>query len=151
MIFIHRNLWLSIVLALPSVIVLYLLTNISYFTVMNKAALLSSNAVAVVCRCLVTNNNRMIRIDLTFKTWGHAVLGPVVRILPIFISISALGSANASLFGAARYCMVSAQYGYLPEVFACIHKKRLTPISGVVFEVINFDGHHSIKQSSQFI
>ena len=43
-----RNLWLSIVLALPSVIVLYLLTNISYFTVMSKEELLSSSAVAVV-------------------------------------------------------------------------------------------------------
>ncbi|CAF3922686.1 unnamed protein product [Adineta steineri] len=109
-----RNLWLSIVLALPSVMILYLLTNISYFTVMNKAALLSSNAVAV--------------------TWGEAVLGPAVRILPILISISALGSANGSLFGAARYCMVSAQYGYLPEVFACIHARRLTPVSGVVLQ-----------------
>jgi hypothetical protein len=53
----NRNLWLSIVLAVPSVIVLYLLTNISYFTVMNKAVLLSSNAVAVVRsenrRCLI--------------------------------------------------------------------------------------------------
>ena len=49
-IFFHlsRNLWRSIVLALPLVIVLYLLANVSYFTVMSKAALLSSNAVAVV-------------------------------------------------------------------------------------------------------
>ena len=46
----YRNLWMSIVLALPSVIILYVLTNISYFTVMSKATLLSSNAVAVVCR-----------------------------------------------------------------------------------------------------
>jgi hypothetical protein len=44
----YRNLWLAIVLALPSIMVLYVLTNISYFTVMNKATLLSSNAVAVV-------------------------------------------------------------------------------------------------------
>ncbi|UJR36528.1 hypothetical protein I4U23_029249 [Adineta vaga] len=109
-----RNLWLSIVLALPFVMIFYLLTNISYFTVMNKAALLSSNAVAV--------------------TWGEVALGPAVRALPIFISISALGSANGSLFGAARYCMVSAQYGYLPQVFACIHTKRLTPIPGVVLQ-----------------
>ena len=46
----YRNLWMSIVLALPSVIILYVLTNISYFTVMSKATLLSSNAAAVVCR-----------------------------------------------------------------------------------------------------
>ncbi|CAF1289956.1 unnamed protein product [Adineta ricciae] len=92
-----RNLWLSIVLALPFVMILYLLTNISYFTVMSKGALLSSNAVAVVY-------------------------------------MGALGSANGSLFGAARYCMVSSQYGYLPEVFACIHSRRLTPVPGVVLQ-----------------
>ncbi|CAF1062901.1 unnamed protein product [Adineta steineri] len=111
-----RNLWLSISLAVPIVIMLYVCINISYFTVMNKAELLSSNAVAV--------------------TWGEAVLGPVVRILPILISISALGSANGNLFGAARYCMVGAQYGYLPEVFACIQTQRLTPIPGVVLQAL---------------
>ncbi|CAF1101483.1 unnamed protein product [Rotaria sp. Silwood1] len=109
-----RNLWLSIVLALPSVMILYVLTNISYFTVMNKAELLTSQSVAV--------------------TWGEAVLGPVVRVLPIIISISALGSANGSIFGGARYCMVGAQYGYLPEVFACIHLQRLTPMPSVVLQ-----------------
>jgi amino acid transporter len=73
---------------------------------------------------------------ICIQTWGEAVLGPVVRALPIFISISALGSANGSLFGAARYCMVGAQYGYLPEVFACIHIRRLTPVFGVILEVV---------------
>ena len=45
---INRNLWLSLVLALPTVIALYVLTNISYFTAMDKATLLNSNAVAIV-------------------------------------------------------------------------------------------------------
>lgn len=61
-------------------------------------------------------------------------LGPAVRALPILISISALGSGNACLFSAARYCVAGAQYGYLPEVFACIHKRRLTPMPSVVFQ-----------------
>ncbi|CAF3775299.1 unnamed protein product [Rotaria magnacalcarata] len=110
-----RNLWLSVVLGLPSVIVLYVLTNISYFTVMNKVELLSSDAVAV--------------------TWAQVALGPVVRALPILISISALGSASAILFGGARCCMVGAQYGYLPELFACVQSQRLTPLPGVVLLV----------------
>jgi amino acid transporter len=63
------------------------------------------------------------------------VLGPVVRALPILISISALGTANASLFGGGRYCMVGSQYGYLPEVFSCIHIHRLTPLPSIVFQV----------------
>ncbi|CAF2385040.1 unnamed protein product [Rotaria sp. Silwood2] len=113
----QRNLWLSIVLALPCVIILYILTNISYFTVMNKAELLSSNAVAV--------------------TWGEVALGPAVRALVILISISALGSVNVSLFGAARYCMVGAQYGYLSELFACVQTQRLTPLPGVVLVVVS--------------
>ncbi|CAF2801060.1 unnamed protein product [Rotaria sp. Silwood2] len=113
----QRNLWLSIVLALPCAIILYILTNISYFTVMNKAELLSSNAVAV--------------------TWGEVALGPAVRPLVILISISALGSVNVSLFGAARYCMVGAQYGYLSELFACVQTQRLTPLPGVVFVVVS--------------
>ncbi|CAF0835435.1 unnamed protein product [Rotaria sordida] len=110
----QRDLWLSIALALPAVTVLYVLTNISYFTVLSKAALLSSTAVAV--------------------TWGEVILGRAVRALLILISISALGSANGTLIAAARYSMVGAQYGYLPEVFACIHSKRLTPLPGIVLQ-----------------
>jgi amino acid transporter len=62
-------------------------------------------------------------------------MGPAVRALPILISISALGSSNGLLFESARYCMVGAQYGYLPEIFACIHTQRLTPIPGIFLEV----------------
>ncbi|CAF1362772.1 unnamed protein product [Rotaria sp. Silwood1] len=111
-----RNLWLAIVVGLSSVIILYLLTNISYFTVMNKAALLSSDAVAV--------------------TWGEEVLGVVAHALPILISLSALGSANGLTFTSARYCMVGARYGYLPEVFSCIQKQRLTPLPGIMLQTI---------------
>ncbi|CAF5227604.1 unnamed protein product, partial [Rotaria magnacalcarata] len=78
---------------------------------MNKEALLASKVVAV--------------------TWGEAVLDPTVCVLSILIPICALGSANGNLLGAARCCMVGAQYGYVPEVFACIHKTRLTPMPGI--------------------
>ena len=49
--------------------------------------------------------------------------------------MSALGAANSSLFSAARYCMTGARYGFLPEIFACIQKNRLTPITGIILEV----------------
>ncbi|CAF3850546.1 unnamed protein product [Rotaria sordida] len=111
-----RNLWLSIVLALSSVIILYLLTNISYFTVMNKAELLSSDTVAM--------------------TWGEAVLGPVVRTLPILVSFSALGSATATIYCSSRYFMVGARYGYLPKIFSCIQKQRLTPLPSIMLMTI---------------
>ncbi|CAF3947436.1 unnamed protein product [Rotaria magnacalcarata] len=111
-----RNLWLSIVVALSLAIIVYVLTNISYFTVMSKDELLNSNAVAV--------------------TWGEAVLGPVSRGLPILISVSTLANVNGLLFFSARYCMVGARYGYLPEVFSCIQKQRLTPLPGILLQTI---------------
>ncbi|CAF3337749.1 unnamed protein product [Rotaria socialis] len=111
-----RNLWLSIVVAVTLTIIVYVLTNISYFTVMSKDELLNSNAVAV--------------------TWGEAVLGPVSRGLPILISVSTLGNVNGLLFFSARYCMVGARYGYLPEVFSCIQKQRLTPLPGILLQTI---------------
>lgn len=76
---------------------------------------------------------------ISLKTWGEVALGPAVRALPILISISALGSANACLFEAARCCMVGAQYGYLPEIFGCIQTQRLTPIPGVVLQASILD------------
>ena len=63
------------------------------------------------------------------------MFGRFVSALPILISISALGSANGTLFGSARYCMVGAQYGYLPEIFSFIQKHRLTPLPGIVLQV----------------
>lgn len=32
--------------------------------------------------------------------------------------------------------MTGARYGYLPEVFSCIQKQRLTPLPGIVLEGI---------------
>ena len=43
-----RNLPLSIIIAIPTVIVIYLLANVSYFTVMTAEELLASPAVAMV-------------------------------------------------------------------------------------------------------
>ncbi|CAF1300469.1 unnamed protein product [Rotaria sordida] len=70
------------------------------------------------------------------ETWGEAVLGPVVRLLPILISFSALGSANATIYTSGRYFMVGARYGYLPEIFSCIQKQRLTPLPSIILITI---------------
>jgi amino acid permease len=65
-------------------------------------------------------------------------LGRVAHALPILISISALGSANGTIFTSSRYCMVGAQYGYLPKIFSFIQKDRLTPLPSVALQVSRF-------------
>jgi amino acid transporter len=66
------------------------------------------------------------------------VLGSVVRALPILIAISALGSADGGIIQSSRYCMVGARYGYLPEIFAYIQKRRLTPLPSIALQVLTF-------------
>ena len=63
------------------------------------------------------------------------MLGRVACALPILISISALGAANATVFTSARYCMVGAQCGYLPKIFSFIQKRRLTPLPSIFLQV----------------
>jgi hypothetical protein len=33
--------------------------------------------------------------------------------------------------------MVGAQYGYLPKIFACIQTERLTPLPGILLQVLS--------------
>ena len=65
-------------------------------------------------------------------------LHPFVRALPILIAISTLGNANAAFLAVSRNFMVGARYGYLPEIFAYIQRKRLTPLPSIVFQVLTF-------------
>ena len=107
---------------------------------MTKSALLSSNAVAMVyISIILLKRVSMISSEwVSFQTWGEVVLGSVARVLPVLIALSALGSANGLTYTSARYCMVSARYGYLPEIFSYIQKQRLTPLPGIIFQVCLF-------------
>ncbi|XP_033119716.1 b(0,+)-type amino acid transporter 1-like isoform X2 [Anneissia japonica] len=109
----NKNLPRAIIIGIPLVTILYLLVNISYFTVMSPDELLASGAVAV--------------------TFAQRTLGPMAWIMPVFVCFSTFGAANGSLFTSGRLAYVAAREGHMVEVISMVHVKRYTPFPALVF------------------
>lgn len=110
----YRNLPLAIIIGIPLVTVVYLLTNIAYFTVLSPAELLASPAVAI--------------------TFANRMLGPMAWIIPLCVCFSTFGATNGSLFAAARLAMVCSREGHMISFVSMVNFYRKTPIPAVVFQ-----------------
>lgn len=110
----RRNLPLAIAISMPLVTIIYLLTNVAYYVVLDMPSLLASDAVAVVTT-LTKHHTRTMRwplkcdstcgtvVNVTLQTFGNAVLGPFSWIIPVSVAMSCYGGLNASIIAASRY------------------------------------------------
>ena len=93
-----RDLPLVIHTAMPTVILCYLLANISYYLVLPSSVVSSSNAIAVV---------------FGQKAFGY----PGTILFALTVSMSCFGALNAGTFTSSRIVYVAGKEGYLPAVF----------------------------------
>ena len=93
-----RDLPLVIHTAMPTVIVCYLLANISYYLVLPSSVVSSSNVIAVM---------------FGQKAFGYS--GAILFALTV--SMSCFGALNASAFTSSRIVYVAGKEGYLPAIF----------------------------------
>ncbi|KPP72633.1 hypothetical protein Z043_108349 [Scleropages formosus] len=104
----ERNLPLSIAISMPIVTVIYILTNVAYYTVMSPDTVLNSEAVAV--------------------TFADEVLGYAKWLIPLSVAISCYGGLNSSIIAASSLCVSLAQGG-MTLIYLCVRD---------VFQLINY-------------
>jgi L-type amino acid transporter 5 len=96
------------------VTILYVLANISYLSVLDPVAMVSSNAVAV--------------------TFSDVALGLSAGFfVPVLVAISALGGLSCHIMTSSRLCFVGARQGHFPDALALITTDSYTPKPALIF------------------
>ncbi|XP_054841545.1 solute carrier family 7 member 13 [Eublepharis macularius] len=111
-----KNIPWTVMTALPSVTVFYLLVNVSYLTVLTPKEMVSSVAVAV--------------------TWADRVIPSVAWIIPVSVAISIFGALNSSVFTLGRLSYAGSQSGHLPAIISMLNVHYWTPAPAMIFSTV---------------
>ncbi|XP_014785531.1 large neutral amino acids transporter small subunit 1 isoform X1 [Octopus bimaculoides] len=104
-----KAIWISII----SVTIIYVFTNIAYFTTVSPMEIKSGAAVAVM--------------------FSKRLYGIMWWIMPIFVSLSTFGGVNGILFTSSRLFFVGGRENHMPKVMSYVSVNNLTPMPAVLF------------------
>lgn len=100
------------------VTVIYVLTNVAFYTTLSPAEVLGSEAVAV--------------------SFAEKLFGNMAWIIPVFVAMSTFGAVNGILLTSSRLFYAGACEGQMPEILTMIQAHRMTPTPAVVIMVSLF-------------
>lgn len=103
---------LAIAISCTLVTLVYVLTNVAFYTTLSPVEVLGSEAVAV--------------------SFANRLFGPFAWTIPVFVALSTFGAVNGILLTSSRLFYAGACEGQMPELLTMIQAKRLTPTPSVL-------------------
>eukprot|EP00112_Aurelia_sp_Birch-Aquarium-sp1_P005715 Seg1647.13 transcript_id=Seg1647.13/GoldUCD/mRNA.D3Y31 product="Glycoprotein-associated amino acid transporter b0,+AT1" protein_id=Seg1647.13/GoldUCD/D3Y31 len=114
----ERDLWLSIVIGLPFVMVCYVMINLALISALTHDQIANSPTVT--------------------SLFVETVLGKKASfVIPFAAAATCFGCINAALFLFARSILSAAREGHLPNFICFIHEKRRTPVVALFILTLN--------------
>ncbi|EFO99182.1 CRE-AAT-7 protein [Caenorhabditis remanei] len=110
----------------------FILMNVSYFSVLSVEDFKNSPAVAVV----TLNSISYSTFFLKFQTFAERTLGNFHYAIPFLISLLLIGSMNTTIFACSRYMYSGAQQSVMPTPLRGIHYASRSPRLAVFAEIL---------------
>ena len=110
-----KNLPRAIAISCILVTVVYVSTNVAFYTTLSVSEVLGSEAVAV--------------------TFAERLYGSFAFFIPVFVAMSTFGGVNGILLTSSRLFYAGACEGQMPEILSMIQVNRMTPAPAVLVVV----------------
>ena len=116
-----KNLPRAIAISCILVTVVYVMTNVAFYTTLSVSEVLGSEAVAV--------------------TFAERLYGNFAFFIPVFVAMSTFGGVNGILLTSSRLFYAGACEGQMPEILSMIQVNRMTPAPAVLVVVRSILSH----------
>ncbi|CAG0882343.1 unnamed protein product [Cyprideis torosa] len=101
-------------ISLGIVTIVYILANVAFFAVIPTPEILESEAVA--------------------QAFAYRAFGVWAWIMPLFVAMSTLGSANGNSMASSRLFFAGAAEGHLPQILVTLNVRSMIPMPAVIFQ-----------------
>ncbi|KAK0424524.1 hypothetical protein QR680_008711 [Steinernema hermaphroditum] len=111
-----RTLPLALIVGILSVAGVFVLINVSYFSVISVEEMKATNAVAAL--------------------FSQKALGDFSYAIPFMIAILLMGSLNSNIFCSSRFMHAAARQGQLPPALSCLNAESQCPRAAILAQTV---------------
>uniref|UniRef100_A0A131XGF2 Putative amino acid transporter n=1 Tax=Hyalomma excavatum TaxID=257692 RepID=A0A131XGF2_9ACAR len=108
-----RNIPIAIAVSIAITVIIYILTNLAFFVVLDGDTIANTDAVAVT----------FVR-----ATWGPGM----AAVVPLVIAVTVLGTTCANVVSSSRLFFAASRQGHLARVMSCVHVDSSVPLVAMV-------------------